>query len=188
MRLIELPTLKRPKSRARGARLTVRQINLALWVAAACLCGLAIAILVLGLMFRVDKPESIEADSGPQRRPVAKRLALIPPLESFDAVLARPLRRPLIDPVATAQPVQPAVAPQMMQMTLAGTIGNSLAMLRTLDGQIYARGVGDVLNGVQIVAIHSGSVDVRFRGVPLTLTKPKDAAPFWVLPARPNAP
>jgi hypothetical protein len=188
MRLIDSPTLKRPTQRAGGARMTCRQINNLLWVAAGCLCGLAAIILAVALFVPVDLTLSSETVAPSGRHPAQRSVTMLPPLQSFNTVLNRPLRRPLTDPVVVTSASPQAIPPQLVHLTLVGTIGNSLAMLRMPDGQVLLKGVGDEIAGARVVGVRPGQVMLRFRNVPVHLTKAPDAAPNAIFPAAPNSP
>jgi hypothetical protein len=92
------------------------------------------------------------------------------------------LRRPLIDPENDAQSPE-AIAAQATAggstapppITLVGTIGESLAMLRGTDGNVSVLKIGDQLDGVQLLAVRPAQVDVRYNNRTLTLDKPKEA-------------
>ncbi|HZK82385.1 MAG TPA: hypothetical protein VFC46_14990, partial [Humisphaera sp.] len=68
-----------------------------------------------------------------------------------------------------------AAAGLMPPVTLVGTVGTSLAMLRGPDGVISVLSVGDQLAGAQVLAIRPAQIDVRFNSRTLTLDKPKEA-------------
>ena len=70
-----------------------------------------------------------------------------------------------------------ATAPGGFQLTLAGTIGNSLALLRRADGSIEVKAVGESIDGVEVLAIRSGQIELRVNGEKVTLKKPKEPEP-----------
>ena len=183
MRFIDVPKLQKANIQSGSMRVTARQINLMLWTAAACLCGIAGLVLILGVMLpaKVDATAAAVSPAG-DKRPVPSAQASLPPLESFESIWAKPLRRALVDAPVSAQPVLPAgsvvAAPGAVPLTLVGTIGNSLAMLQSLSGAVDVKGVGQQLAGAEITAIRPGEVDVRYNGLALTLTKPKNPPPL----------
>jgi hypothetical protein len=179
MRLIDLPTLRKANLRSGPTRMTARQINQALWITAACLCGIAALVLVLGVLLPVNaKPPADEVSKSAGKHSTPGEQASLPSLESFESIWPKPLRRPMVDaPVAPPAPTGPGIAVAgAVPMTLVGTIGNSLAMLQTPDGTIALKGVGEQLAGADVVAVRPGEVDLRYGGRDLTLTKPKDAS------------
>jgi hypothetical protein len=180
MRLIDVPTLRKANLRSGIARMSVRQVNHALWISAAACCGIAVLVVLLGVLVPInssatDAPE-LKRSSRTSR---AGSQALLPPLESFDSIWAKPLRRPLIDPPVVAQPGPAPGVPSSdgLQVTLVGTVGNSLAMLRAADGSISLKGIGDQISGAEVIAIRPGQIDVRSGGQTLTLSKPRDPDP-----------
>jgi hypothetical protein len=59
---------------------------------------------------------------------------------------------------------------------LIGTIGDSLAMIRTSTGVVEIKGLGELANGAKIVAIRPAQVDVEVAGQRLTITKPHEGS------------
>ena len=59
-------------------------------------------------------------------------------------------------------------------LTLVGTIGTTLALLKTPTNTVEVRGVGESLNGVTVLAVRPSEVDVRFNGQILKLAKPAE--------------
>jgi hypothetical protein len=160
--------------------MSVRQLNHALWISASACCGIAILVVVLGVLL----PITSSATDAPELKRSSRSLhagsqALLPPLESFDSIWAKPLRRPLVDPPVAAQPgpTQTVASAASLPVTLVGTIGTSLAMLRAADGSISLKGIGDQISGAEVIAIRPGQIDVRSGGQTLTLSKPPDADP-----------
>lgn len=161
--------------------MTARQINLLLQSGAACLGGAAI-LLAAGIMFlplgvssspnRVVRPTNASSTSDAP--------TTLPPVESFRAIWANSLRRPLVDveeaptvsPQNTAAPA-PAPSVALPPLALVGTVGTSLAMLRGADGSIQVKGVGDTISGAEVVAIRENQVDLRLNGSVTTLEKPR---------------
>jgi len=67
-----------------------------------------------------------------------------------------------------------AAAPQNSAeppLTLVGTIGNSLAMLKTRDGKIELKGVGESISGITILTITPAKVEARYNGRTISLDK-----------------
>ena len=94
--------------------------------------------------------------------------------------LGESIRRPLNDETTDAKSPE-AIAAQataaaglMPPITLVGTVGTSLAMLRGPDGVVSVLSVGDQLAGAQVLAIRPAQIDVRFNSRTLTLDKPKE--------------
>jgi len=98
----------------------------------------------------------------------------LPPVESLQAVANVQLRR--VTAVAATQSITAGseLASDTPPFTLAGTIGTSLALLRTPAGQIELKAVGEEAMGAKVLAIRPSQVDVRFNGQSVTLQKPKE--------------
>ena len=61
-------------------------------------------------------------------------------------------------------------------LTLVGTVGSSLAMLQSADGNVELKAVGESLGGMKVLAIRPSQVDVQYNGKKLTLDKVKPPA------------
>src|SRR5690349_20741307 len=149
-----------------------RQINSVLWTVAATLAigALTCALLtVLWPLHGVAEPGDV-AIATASTQPTS-----LPPLESLQTAANVPLRRAVA--VATTQDAANAPAASASEtppFTLAGTIGTSLALLRTPAGQIELKAVGEEAMGAKVLAIRPSQVDVRFNGQSVTLQKPKE--------------
>jgi len=148
-----------------------RQTNSMLWTAAAMLAMGAVTCATLTILWPLKRVANADADvtTSPSTRPTP-----LPPLESLQAAANVPLRRAAS--VATTQPItaNSAAAATTPPFTLAGTIGTSLALLRTPAGQIELKAVGEEAMGAKVLAIRPSQVDVRFNGQSVTLQKPKE--------------
>jgi hypothetical protein len=157
----------------------VRKTNLTLRsLTATFVAGAAIAA-VLGLVLPVD----VAPPDSPDSRRTARAASSTSPaglaaLESFEPVMALHLRRPLTDtPSATA--TQPGESGTMAAgaggpFVLLGTIGDSLAMIRTSSGLVEVKAVGEQAGGARIVAIRPSQVDIDVAGERRTLVKPRE--------------
>ena len=154
----------------------LRQTHRLLWSASAALLAAAI-LCALGLFVPLDPAARVDSSSASLSSTVSGPIDPNRPLvASIDPALARPLRRPLQEsapaPPAAASAPQPQVA---SSLTLVGTIGTSLAMIRTADGSVSAKGVGEQIGGAEILAIRPAQVDVRINGRSITLEKPRQS-------------
>ena len=151
-----------------------RQINSVLWTAAATLAIGAVACASLTVLWPLNgfaRPGD-NAIATASTQPTS-----LPPLESLQAAANVPLRRAAA--VATTQDAanaRAASASDTPPFTLAGTIGTSLALLRTPAGQIELKAVGEEAMGAKVLAIRPSQVDVRFNGQSVTLQMPKEPA------------
>jgi hypothetical protein len=81
------------------------------------------------------------------------------------------LRQPLVDPPPAAAPA-PTQAQVTVPVRLVGTVvepGFSYAMLRNSAGEVKTVGVGESVDGVEVVSIVPGSAVVRYSGQTATL-------------------
>lgn len=83
------------------------------------------------------------------------------------------LRRPLVDPPPAAVAAAP---PQPLRLTLVGTVlegTNSQALLKTEDGRVLCKRVGEIESGTEVLAINRGSVTVRHGGREVEMRLPE---------------
>jgi hypothetical protein len=163
--------------------MNVRKINLALWTATAALAAAALIGAGVGILapvdVSVDQPVAART-TGPATSQASPDAQLS--LESFAPVWALALRKPLSDsPGATsnnAETENPAtvVDPSGAPFALVGTIGDSLAMIRTGAGVVEIKAVGEQANGAKILAIRPMQVDVEFGGARLTVIKRREGS------------
>jgi hypothetical protein len=149
-----------------------RRINAMLWVGAGVLVALAVLVVAWGVM------RPVEEDGGPQVRvnlPATNPagVAGLPRLEEMAAAFDKPLRRDLIGTGPTTAPVNASANANVnaLPVTLVGTIGNSLAMLRMADGKIELKGVGESVAGMTVISIGPTKVEVRYNGKVVALDK-----------------
>ena len=150
-----------------------RQINTLLWTAAATLVIGAVTCATVTVLWPLKRAHDSDRDAIASASTMP---ASLPPLESLQAAASVPLHRSSTAAVATTQAVAAATtsAPETPPFTLAGTIGTSLALLRTPAGQIELKSVGEEAMGAKVIAIRPSQVDVRFNGQSVTLQKPKE--------------
>jgi hypothetical protein len=162
--------------------MTARQINALLWTGSAAIAAASIGALLFGFNWPLDRhTERGIGDAKPTTQPSAS--IALPPLESFSRIWNTELRQPLGDP-APAPPAPPPTAVAAppptpgtggttgIPVTLAGTIGQSLALLRTATNGVEVCAVGESIQGVTVVAVRPAEVDVRFNGQVVKLSKP----------------
>jgi hypothetical protein len=159
-----------------------RRVNLLLWT----LAGICTAGAVLSFAFAVLVPlESATGDTTvPATRPASQQLALrgMPALAEYEPIFSAVLRQPTTDAPPPSEPavtvdVAPAAAADRPALTLVGTIGQSLAMLRNERGEIEVKGVGDVAGGAKVVSIRTSRVEMQHNGRSIVLEKPKEPTP-----------
>jgi hypothetical protein len=145
-----------------------RRINTFLWTGTALLCALAVAAVAWTLLNPVQ-PESTAQWSHtiPTTNPTA--MVNLPSLADLQPFLDKPLRHNLTGaPTTAATTQQNSAEPPLI---LVGTIGNSLAMLKTRDGKIELKAVGESIAGLTIVTISPTKVEARYNGRLISLDK-----------------
>src|SRR4051794_22218171 len=147
-----------------------RQINMFLWSGAVLLCALA-AVAVARTIFNPLRPQpSLQTGVIPTTNPTA--MVNLPNLSDAQPFLDKPLRHNLTGVASNATAAattQPSSAEP--PFILVGTIGNSLAMLKTRDGKIELKGVGESVAGLTIVTISPAKVEARYNGRVIQLQK-----------------
>jgi hypothetical protein len=103
-------------------------------------------------------------------------------LADFESIWRLNLRKSLTDapasaPLADATTTPVAVVPGSGgPFVLIGTIGDSLAMIRTASGAVELKGLGEIVNGAKIVAIRPAQVDVESDGQRTTVAKLREGS------------
>ena len=151
-------------------QVTTRQINLALLTLATVLGVSAAAVLVVGIATPLEIAQGAQSDNAIPNLPGAATHTI----ESYEVIWSRPLRDAPANQVQPAAHVMPAPDNQP-QLTLVGTIGNSLAILKSADGNVQVRAVGESFAGAQVMTIQPSRVQVRFNGRIIELIKPRSA-------------
>jgi hypothetical protein len=155
---------------------SVRRINFALWTSAALMAAGVAAVLPLALLLPVEVIP--EAAAPGVNRSAATRSATdrLPQLAAFEPVWKLDLRKSLSGEVAATPQAVPAAASVDggLPITLVGTIGDSLALVKTRGGEVEVMAVGETAAGVKIVSVRPSQIDVEFAGQVVTLTKPKE--------------
>src|SRR5215216_2824256 len=131
--------------------MTSRQINMFLWSGTLVLCALAIGAVAWVILnpLKTEQPTQ-STHSMPTTNPTS--MVNLPSLSEIQPFLDKPLRHNFTGSSATtiATTQQNSADPPL---TLVGTIGNSLAMLRTADGRIELKAVGESIAGLTILTI-----------------------------------
>lgn len=105
-----------------------------------------------------------------------KEQAAAPSPSDYDVIAEANFYRPLFDE-APPPPPTTNIAPPPLPVRLIGTVvesGFSYAMFRTVGGETRMVGIGETVDGVQVVSLTEKSATVLFSGQ--TLTLPVDAA------------
>ena len=164
--------------------MNAKQINFALWSSAIAIAVAAIGGLLCALIWPLDHQFNLETTDGKIKLKSTTGPA-IPELVAFEKIWKTPLRQPLGEAIPVGPVVPVAVAPAIaanpaiamnanVPVSLVGTIGTSLAMLKTMSNAVEVCAVGESLSGVTVVAVRTAEVDVRFNGQVIKLSKPAE--------------
>lgn len=144
------------------------------------LCVAATGAVVSGLLIPLDVPGQDHSSDAFVSRIGSTRITSPPSISPQLTSLDRPLRSAMSDaaPMATNQGTTPSAESQpAAPFVLVGTIGESLAMFRMVDGSISIKGVGEQINGDSVVAIRPAEADLNINGNRTTLKKIKQEGP-----------
>ena len=114
-----------------------------------------------------EEPAAITRTAGTQIEPMSK----------YAAIHRRDLRKPLFDVVPTTSAKTRTLPP--LKVRLTGTAveeGFSLAMFHTASGELKMVGVGESIEGAEVISITDRSVTLRYGERPVTLTIEKGRA------------
>ena len=165
------------------SRLSVseRRINQLLWSAAGLFGGGAVLLLALALLAPLD---SVALDDNPATQPASQGRATraMPELAEFEPIFAAVVRpmpadAPPEPAVVAADVAAPAPSTAVPALTLVGTIGQSLAMLRNARGEVELKAVGDTAGDATVTSIQTSRVEMRQNGQSIVLEKPNEPAP-----------
>ena len=161
------------RTRSSPGLMTRRRLHSVLWLAAIVLLAGAVAAPIMAWLMplRINAAKVAAVHGGGAG---ASASGSLPALAEFEPAWKAPLRRSLAEAPATAA-AEPEVAASTeagLPVSLVGTNGKSLAMLRGAEGAIDVRGAGESLSGVEVVSVRPGSADVRFNGRVIRLTVP----------------
>jgi hypothetical protein len=160
--------------------MTTRRINAILWTAAATMSLAAAAALVMSFTVPLASPDGRASPtvSSPTTQPDSPS-AMLPDMQSLEPVFNKHLRANLdaSAPAAASTVANATTAPAAGQpaLVLVGTIGQHLAMIRTPDGVVAVKGVGEQVAGADVLAIRPTQVDLRIAGRTVTLQQPVES-------------
>jgi hypothetical protein len=164
--------------------MNARQINTMLWATAAALLAGGASAVALMLWLPLERQGASDAGHARSSTKPTTAPASLPPLAAFEKLWSTPLRQPLGAAAPMTQTTQePIVATPTTAdgapppVSLVGTIGTSLAMLKTPSNAVEVCGVGESVNGVTVLAVRPAEVDVRYMGRTLKLSKPPEPSP-----------
>jgi hypothetical protein len=158
--------------------MTAKNVNLILWLVAAIFSLAAVGSLLFGIAWPLEDDRQSVGTGGRAAATQPSTGIALPPLAAYEKLWAMQLRRNLgeaLPPSTRPSGVASAEGSTPIQVTLVGTIGTSLALLKTAGNTVEVRGVGESLNGVTVLAVRPAEVDVRFNGQVLKLAKAPEA-------------
>jgi hypothetical protein len=160
--------------------MNIRRINLALWTLTAALAAGALVCAAVGVLSPVEVRSN--AAPNPRKAPATSQASPDAQLSAaaFESIWALNLRKPLTDVAPDATAAQPDANANTVTsggpFVLVGTIGQSIAIIRTGTGAIEVKAVGELINGAKIVAVRPLQVDIEVGGARTTIAKPRDGS------------
>ncbi len=165
--------------------MTVKRINSLLSATAVGCCALAAIAVVAAVLVPLDLggQQAGGANVSTSHQGAGRRPTTLP-VETGEGYLAHAWRgtageNVAANPQATPNAGTPGAAPG--PMTLVGTIGDALALIKLPDGSVVAKGVGEEVGDGSVVNIGSKGVEVLVNGQHLMLSKPQPATSTGVL-------
>jgi hypothetical protein len=166
--------------------MNVRRTSTTLWTTAVLLAIAAVVALVVGWVAPLDTGEtgSNSSASGGTTDPLAAGMRRLPTPDAFTSAAGinwrtgqpiAPPAPPPVEPVVPDAPVAVEAASAMPAITLDGTLGRTLAIVRTASGATEVKRAGEIVDGVEIVEVGAGQIRVKFNGEEKTIEKPKPA-------------
>jgi hypothetical protein len=141
-----------------------------LWTGSALVCALAAGAIAWTLLNPIQsEPVAQIHQSIPTTNPTA--MVNLPSLSDIQPFLDKPLRHNFTGSTTTTALATTQPSSAELPLILVGTIGNSLAMLKTRDGTIELKAVGETVAGVTIVSITASKVEARYNGKLIQLDK-----------------
>jgi len=142
-----------------------------LWLLVSFVLGLAIVACLCAAALPVSMAEPARRQDGAADDRTAPDGDVTGPLSDYADIWQRDLRKPLHDPKPVAKAAKPAPKPKLA-VRLMGTVlepGFTYAMLRGKSGETKFVGVGQSLDGAEVVEVAVSSATVRFHGDLITL-------------------
>lgn len=136
------------------------------------LASIASALAVLGFVLLTDPAlpqESVRVHGSNATTQIAAGASAGLKGEELLRLAQRPLRREIND--------KPAAPPPALALKLSGTVvepGRSRAILIGADGKAQLRGIGDIVDGAEVLEIAADSITVRYLGSPMVLKPNKE--------------
>ena len=149
--------------------MNVRQINLALQSAAVALASAALLSVIVGVLAPIETAPKVA--TGLSTATPKDAAAALPSVDSFGPIFAKTLQGSSVTAAVNNDPPPAETGVPVAQLTLVGSIGNSVALIKGPDGTVGMVELGDDVDGAAVVAIRPSQVDLRLNGKVTTLTK-----------------
>jgi hypothetical protein len=144
--------------------------------------GLLVAGSIACVVVAVAMPLTVvvPTETEPRRTVRAAIDAGLLPLDQYDVIYAKDVRRPLYDPPPVVVPPPAAPPPPPLTLQLMGTVlepGFEYAIVRTGAGQEKLMTVGETLDGAELLRLDVTTATVRFVQQERTLKVQKKESP-----------
>jgi len=146
--------------------------------AAGLLIAGSVACIAVALVSPPDV--AIPADVALRKTARADLDAGLLPLDQYEAIYTKDVRRPLYDPPPVIVPPPATPPPPPLTLQLLGTVlepGFEYAVVRTGAGQEKLMTVGETLDGAELLRLDAAAATVRFAQQERTLKVQKKESP-----------
>jgi len=123
---------------------------------------------------------AVPAEAEPRRTVRVDLTAGLLPLDQYDVMYTKNVRKPLYDPPPVVVPPPVAPPPPPLTLQLLGTVlepGFEYAVVRTGAGQEKLMTVGETLDGAELLRLDAATATVRFAQQERTLKVQKKESP-----------
>ncbi len=141
--------------------------------------GFVVWIGFLQPLSQSEEPESSLRSAQASWSAAAATTSVAMPDEELERLVSKPLRRSLAAtiPVAAGGGADATAPPAAFPpLVLVGSIGNSLAMLRTADGTVQVRSIGESIAGATLRSVSRERVEFDWNGRRVSIVRAPAAA------------
>lgn len=168
--------------------MNVNVARLALWGLAGALSLAALVVLVAGLTVGLATDADAEGSDITNRRVPTSQPTRVPPLESFDRIVAmnwrtgEPIDQPVPPPpvVEAPPPPPPPPPPTPPPVQLVGVFGRQFGVFRTSSAMQVLVAVGESVEGAKLLSVGGGKARIEWDGKEHVLDLPPDTNPQLV--------
>ena len=151
--------------------------------------GLALGILAAAGLALAPLEPSVTCDPPPApASTVAAAETHLAPLDAYDVISRRDLSGPLFDTAAAAASAPPAPMPPIRLTGTAVEPGFCYGFFCNTKGESKMVGIGESIEGAEVVAVAEQSVTLKFGGRTITMPVEKPAGAAGAAPVRQVAP